>query len=716
MSDCGFGKVPKDFAVKNLNVGCDKNSSITAERIVVTNLFSTNPPINPTQGPNAIAVGCGLVGNGTPVVNPVELERTVAMGNGVAPLSEPGDGFLRDKIIAEDPCNPRRTNFFLEVPHSADGHGIQMGFNNTLPNDGMVRGSAILGGEDNSIASGTVFTVIAGGQTNFSSSSYDFLGGGQNNTSTGDHCVITGGLQNTITTSTRSTVCGGGQNTITNGVSACIVCGTNNSCSSIFSFVGAGNTNNVQGDASGIVAGQNNTVTNGNSLIGAGRGNTCTSSDGGIYVGLNNVANGDYAFVGGGELNLANNGWSFIGSGQNNEASGEFSMVGSGRRNMQRGMSSSIVGGEDNLITVGGELCLIGGGQSNSIAQGTRLCTITGGLSNRIVNDCFFSLVAGGQNNTIEQNASSSVIVAGENNILSVGNSGFAPNASFIGAGQSNVIASTGNSFVAAGLLNRIEQAERSFIGGGQNNTIGVNTALGSDNSIVGGELNTITHGILNFIAGGDSNNVTMIGGANAPRNCSIVGGTSNVIQSTGSGVSQCTILNGSNNVISDCNQSLVGGSNLTVSGVDNVFALNLFNVAPVGSNAFAGGSNQFWMNTDGGTIFTDNNSGGGVGVGLASGANAWAVVSDRNKKENLVELQGGMLDKLNSVPLYNYNFIGQPQKVNVGAMAQDWNDIFREYGQAGEELRIHQGDQIGILLQCVKELYQEVQQLKSQK
>jgi len=43
-----------------------------------------------------------------PPLNPVELERTVAMGNGIPSLPEPGDGYLRDKIIAEDPCDLRR--------------------------------------------------------------------------------------------------------------------------------------------------------------------------------------------------------------------------------------------------------------------------------------------------------------------------------------------------------------------------------------------------------------------------------------------------------------------------------------------------------------------------------------------------------------------------------------------------------------------------------
>jgi len=66
MSDCSFGRVPKDSAYKNVNVGgCDTNTSISANRIVVREIYSQFPEINPQQGPNAIAVGCGLVGNGT---------------------------------------------------------------------------------------------------------------------------------------------------------------------------------------------------------------------------------------------------------------------------------------------------------------------------------------------------------------------------------------------------------------------------------------------------------------------------------------------------------------------------------------------------------------------------------------------------------------------------------------------------------------------------
>lgn len=148
---------------------------------------------------NNLRAGCGLTGGVTGAMNDMfiyELERLPPSVNNSLPTAQT-DGFRRDHIIAEDPCNPQATNFFLTVNHGPSGHGIVMGYNNSLPNDGQNRGSVISGGESNSISKGAVFSTIGGGTGNNINTSYCTISGGENNKCDGKYSVVLGGINNT---------------------------------------------------------------------------------------------------------------------------------------------------------------------------------------------------------------------------------------------------------------------------------------------------------------------------------------------------------------------------------------------------------------------------------------------------------------------------------------------------------------------------------------
>jgi Collagen triple helix repeat (20 copies)/Chaperone of endosialidase/Head domain of trimeric autotransporter adhesin len=63
------------------------------------------------------------------------------------------------------------------------------------------------------------------------------------------------------------------------------------------------------------------------------------------------------------------------------------------------------------------------------------------------------------------------------------------------------------------------------------------------------------------------------------------------------------------------------------------------------------------------------------AGVQLASGGGAWAAVSDRNKKENFIDIDNeDILQKISSLKITNWNYKAQPKATrHVGCMAQDF-------------------------------------------
>jgi hypothetical protein len=118
---------------------------------------------------------------------------------------------------------------------------------------------------------------------------------------------------------------------------------------------------------------------------------------------------------------------------------------------------------------------------------------------------------------------------------------------------------------------------------------------------------------------------------------------------------------------------------------------------------------NQMMMRFSGGyKLFT--NSSASVGVRVIPGGNSWTTLSDKNRKENIVPVNGEeFLQKIAAFKLASWNYKGQDPKTfrHYGPMAQDFYAAFGkdQYGTIGNDTTINQADFDGINLIAIQAL-----------
>jgi hypothetical protein len=372
-----------------------------------------------------------------------------------------------------------------------------------------------------------------------------------------------------------------------------------------------------------------------------------------------------------------NRGANSMASGTDNIAAGAESACLGGTRNSITGLGISLIGGgTDNLILTGlnNFVC----GTDNSTTSYDILMAGTGGV---ISGAQIGNAMLGGPSNTMDATSS---VVSGTVNSL------FGSTASAILTGTTNSITvSALNDMVICGGASNILANDGSFIGAGTNNTCnGVATAL-TNSAICGGFAGTCT-GVHSAICGGSNgtcsgNNSCLIGG----QSCSVTG-----------------------------NNSFVHGNSTTCTG-NNSFSLQ--KGACQGNNSFLcdysgaatlSGNNQFYFIASDNTSFYSNAT-ITTGVNLAAGANAWAAVSDRRVKENIVEVDyDDVANRLKKLPIFEYNYIGQTENC-IGPVAQDWHSIFRS---SKNPLVIETMDLDGVALATIKSLASRLNNLKNRK
>lgn len=134
------------------------------------------------------------------------------------------------------------------------------------------------------------------------------------------------------------------------------------------------------------------------------------------------------------------------------------------------------------------------------------------------------------------------------------------------------------------------------------------------------------------------------------------------------------------------------------------------------------GGSSSSYAVT--GTIYgTLTVSAAGTNTGVVN-AVYFNATSDKRAKENLQQLPHSMLDLVNKMQVYTYQYKDSKQK-SLGLIAQDLLDINlngfslvenpNATGENGDYMSIHESKLVYILLGAVQELSQEVQQLKKE-
>jgi autotransporter adhesin len=117
-----------------------------------------------------------------------------------------------------------------------------------------------------------------------------------------------------------------------------------------------------------------------------------------------------------------------------------------------------------------------------------------------------------------------------------------------------------------------------------------------------------------------------------------------------------------------------------------------------------ASADNQFSVRASGGVRFFTNNT-HSSGVTLSAGGSAWNVVSDRNRKEAFLALNGeDMLARIRALPLTTWRYIAEADRDtrHIGPMAQDWH---RAFGFSRDSLTINSGDLDGVNLAGVQAL-----------
>jgi trimeric autotransporter adhesin len=149
-----------------------------------------------------------------------------------------------------------------------------------------------------------------------------------------------------------------------------------------------------------------------------------------------------------------------------------------------------------------------------------------------------------------------------------------------------------------------------------------------------------------------------------------------------------------------DANYSIAIGHRASTNGRTGSFVIS---DASTTDSTESSANNQFMSRFAGGYRLFSNSS-ETIGVSIAASGNSWASISDRNRKENFVWLDGeDVLRRLRNVPVAAWNFIdSETDARNVGPMAQDWHAAFR---LNSDSLTINQADFDGVNLAAIQGL-----------
>jgi len=301
-----------------------------------------------------------------------------------------------------------------------------------------------------------------------------------------------------------------------------------------------------------------------------------------------------------------------------------------------------------------------------------------------------------------------------------------------------------------AGEENRVTD-DFGTVGGGRNNLAGdgvgttsdnphntvaggyANTAVGGSATVGGGYRNTAT-GYVATVGGGTSNT------ASAYR-ATVSGGNGNDATADG-----CTVGGGNGNTASGAMAAVGGGTGNTASGYRATVgggdrnAASHYATVPGGSYNTAAGNYSFaagrraaanhdgtlvWADSQdagiasttadevtfrckGGVRFISGSGGANQLVAWAPGSSSWTFSSDRNLKENFVEVDArDVLDKLSALPIAEWNFKGYPNR-HIGPIAQDFHALFP---LGGSDTMIDSGDLQGVALAAIQGLHKIVKE-----
>ena len=441
--------------------------------------------------------------------------------------------------------------------------------------------------------------------------------------------------------------------------------------------------------------------------------NSTASGNQSVAMGLNSTTSGAQSFVfGNGSQALGNNSFVF---GNNNYASSSGDIVFGGNGNVASG--GWIFFGYGNYASGG----LIFGSNNSTATQGVLL----NGNGN-VVGATNAAIIAGSSNISSTTNANGGIFVGVENQ--AIGNS-----AVVIGGNSS--VASGNGSGIFSGHYQTTSGTDSAVLGGIHNVASGnYAVILGGQNSTSSGNSSAVMGGSFNEVSGNHS--LSLDG-----RNNTVTGDYSYSLGGIGNTVSG--------------NGSYSFGDGLTVSGsysagfrldpaaaentisADHVFSILGANVG-IGTTSpwadfsiagLAGSSDPLLVistSTASGATSTafiiDSNGKVGLGgletpahlLSLIGGAysdgTTWENGSDRNAKENFTTLDvQEILNKINRLPITQWNFKSEAGISHIGPVAQDFREIF---GLGSSDRSISTVDPAGLALVGIQALSQRIDQL----
>ena len=369
--------------------------------------------------------------------------------------------------------------------------------------------------------------------------------------------------------------------------------------------------------------------------------------------------------------------------------------------------SPNIVGGSPgNTLAAGVRgATLAGGGTTGDASFGVAAVnrvtdlygTVGGGATNQAGNnsgpttDAAFATVGGGLRNTASGTVST--VAGGDSNAASGGSSA-------VGGGLNN--GASGQYAVVAGGHDNIASATSSIVGGGTGNQAVFQYA------VVAGGLDNNSAGAASAVGGGGGNQAIGDGST-------IAGGNDNIATGFSS-----TIAGGSDNFATGAYSTVAGGRDNFAGATYSVAMGRRAKAMGQGSFAFADGNdfdfssstdNAFRVRATGGVRFVVDIDGTGATTWscLLTAGNSWSCSSDRNVKQNLVELDGkDVLDKLSAMPVYQWQPKGANSRVrHYGPMAQDFHAAF---GLGDDDKMIGFQDADGVALAAIKGLNEKVE------
>ena len=132
-------------------------------------------------------------------------------------------------------------------------------------------------------------------------------------------------------------------------------------------------------------------------------------------------------------------------------------------------------------------------------------------------------------------------------------------------------------------------------------------------------------------------------------------------------------------------------------------------------------------INLDGKNMTINNGIDSKLSINGTSGAlvtegdiTAFGTVSDRNRKENIVKIENA-LDKVSQISGYTFNYIGDDTPM-TGVIAQELEEVLPEVVYETESpdgtqsKAVRHGNIVGLLIESIKELKAEIEELKKDK